>query len=151
MTDVEVRPVTGREEKVFLHLQEQLYAGDPHFVPPLWLAEKDRLDAKKNPFLARVAHQRMLAWRDGLPVGRIMTIDDPRHNETHGDNLAFFGFFEAADQEVTDALLHAAEEWARGVGCKTLQLGVRPSRPPSVEAVVALGWHVEKTEVTKDL
>ena len=96
---MEVRPVSGREEKVFLYLPRRLYAGDPHFVPPLWMAEKERLSATKNPFLARVPHQKMLAWRDGEPVGRIMAIDDPRHNEIHGDNLAFFGFFEAEDAE----------------------------------------------------
>ena len=43
MGSVSVRPVSGREEKVFLRLPEDLYRGDPHWVPPLWLAEADRL------------------------------------------------------------------------------------------------------------
>ncbi len=127
MGSVSVRPVSGREEKVFLRLPEDLYRGDPHWVPPLWLAEADRLNPRKNPFLARVPHQKFLAWREGKPVGRIMAIDDDRHNEIHGDNLAFFGFFEAADEEVTTALFEAAEAWAKARGRDALRGPANPS------------------------
>ncbi|NKB87311.1 MAG: N-acetyltransferase [Acidobacteria bacterium] len=127
MASVTVRAVAPRDEKTFMRLPERLYAGDPHWVPPLWMAEKERLSAKKNPFLARVAHQKMVAWRGNEPVGRIMAIDDPRHNEIHGDNLAFFGFFEALDSEVAAALLHAAEEWARERGRDVLRGPANPS------------------------
>jgi len=127
VTAISVRPVTGREHRVFLRLPEALYLGDPHWVPPLMVAEKERLSAKKNPFLARVDHQKFLAWREGKPVGRVMAIDDPRHNEIHGDNLAFFGFFEAAAGDVAAALLVAAEEWARNRGRDALRGPANPS------------------------
>jgi hypothetical protein len=127
MSTIEIRPVGPRDEKVFLHLPEALYRDDPHWVPPLWMAEKERLSATKNPFLARVPHEKYIAWRDGTAVGRIMAIDDPRHNEVHGDNLAFFGFFEATDAEVAGQLLATAEDWARNRGREALRGPANPS------------------------
>ncbi len=127
MSGISVRPVAGREDGVFLRLPETLYLGDPHWVPPLMMAEKERLSARKNPFLARVPHQKFIAWRDGVPVGRVMAIDDPSHNEIHGDNLAFFGFFEAADGEAASALLETAEAWARDRGRDALRGPANPS------------------------
>ena len=127
MAAISVRPVTGREHGIFLRLPQALYLGDPHWVPPLMMAEKERLSAKKNPFLARVAHQKFIAWRGGKPLGRVMAIDDPSHNEIHGDNLAFFGFFEAADGDVATALLTTAEEWARNRGRDALRGPANPS------------------------
>jgi GNAT superfamily N-acetyltransferase len=42
---------------------------------------------------------------------------DDNHNAFHGERMAAFGFFETIDdQEVADALLGAAEEWARAQG-----------------------------------
>ena len=41
-------------------------------------------------------------------MGRVAAIDDENHNRTHGDNLAFFGFFEAKDQDAALALLATA-------------------------------------------
>jgi len=76
---------------------------------------------------ARVDHQKLLAWRDGEPVGRVMVVDDPRHNEIHGDNLAFFGFFEAVDAEAAAALLQTAEAWAAERGRDTLRGPANPS------------------------
>src|SRR5258708_39028368 len=58
----------------------------------------------------------MLAWRSGQVVGRIAAIDDRLHRETHGDNIAMFGFFESADGEAARALLSAVEAWATARG-----------------------------------
>ena len=128
MTAISVKPVAGsREERVFLRLPEALYRSDPHWVPPLWMAEKERLSARKNPFLSRVPHQKFIAWRADEPVGRVMAVDDPVHNEVHGDNLAFFGFFEAADAEVASELLEVVEAWARNRGRDALRGPANPS------------------------
>nr|MBA3555613.1 N-acetyltransferase [Gemmatimonadales bacterium] len=50
-------------------------------------------------------------------VGRVAAISNRLHNETHGDRVGFFGFFECADdQAVADALLAAAADWCRQRG-----------------------------------
>ena len=55
-------------------------------------------------------------------VGRIAAIGNRLHNETHGDKVGFFGFFECAyDQEAAHALFAAAGDWVRARGFDTLR------------------------------
>ena len=71
---------------------------DTESRPPLRLSEHQRLRPRKNPFFAHADVELLLAWRDGRVAGRIASIDDRLHRETHHDNLAMFGFFEADDR-----------------------------------------------------
>ena len=102
-------------------------AGDPHWIPPLRIGEHERLNPSKNPFFAHADVELMLAWRGGTVVGRIAAIDDRLHRETHGENLAMFGFFEAADNEAAHALLAAVETWARVRGRERVRGPISPS------------------------
>ena len=60
-------------------------------------------------------------------VGRIGAIDDHLHNETHRDNLAAFGFFEAEDAGAARALLDEVERWARQRGRAAVRGPLNPS------------------------
>ena len=67
-----VRPVTGKRDlERFINYPYELYKDDPHFVPPLRLAERERFDPKKNPFYQHAAVELFLAERGGRTVGRI--------------------------------------------------------------------------------
>ena len=77
--------------------------GDPHWIPPLRIAEAARLTPTKNPFFQHADVEPLLAWRRDRLVGRVAAIDDRLHNETHGDNAAMFGFFEAEDGDALRA------------------------------------------------
>jgi GNAT superfamily N-acetyltransferase len=75
------------------------------------------LDRKKNPFFEHADAEYFLAERDGAVVGRIAAISNRLHNETHHDQVGFFGFFESGyDQAVADALFSAASDWLRARG-----------------------------------
>ena len=75
------------------------------------------LSRSKNPFFDHGEAEYFLAERDGAVVGRIAAISNRLHNETHGDRVGFFGFFECIDdQEVADALFQAAPDWCRARG-----------------------------------
>ena len=64
------------------------------------------LSRSKNPFFEHAEAEYFLAERGGEVVGRIAAISNRLHNETHGDRVGFFGFFESIDdQAVADALL----------------------------------------------
>src|SRR5262249_37381715 len=85
------------------------------------------LTPKKNPFFAHAEVELLLAFRNGRIVGRIAAIDDHLHNETHGDNLAAFGFFEAEDSDTARVLLDSVEQWPKQHGRAAVRGPLNPS------------------------
>jgi len=107
--NVEVRPVASRRELTrFIKLPWRLYRNEPRWVPPLVSERRRFLDREKNPFFEHAEAEYFLAERGDEVVGRIAAISNRLHNQTHGDRVGFFGFFETIDdQAVADALLDA--------------------------------------------
>jgi hypothetical protein len=125
---VDVRGVRSRRDlRRFVDYMYERNAADPHWVPPLRIGEHERLNPKKNPFFAHADVDLLLAWRGDRVVGRVAAIDDRLHQQTHGDNVAMFGFFEAADGKVASALLSAVETWARARGRARVRGPISPS------------------------
>lgn len=119
---VEVLPVTGaRLRKLFVGFPWQIYAGDPHWTPPLLVESLAFINPRRHPFYRHGAAVQLLAMRDGRPLGRVMASDDPGYNAAHGSNVGCFGLFECVDdQSVADALLDAAADWLRRRGRKQI-------------------------------
>jgi GNAT superfamily N-acetyltransferase len=125
---ITVRPVGGRGDfRRFISYAYERNRGDAHWVPPLRIGESERLRPEKNPFFAHADVQLLLAFRDGRIVGRIAAIDDHLHNQTHRDNLAAFGFFEAEDADAGRALLASVETWAGERGRSAVRGPLNPS------------------------
>ena len=91
------------------------------------MSERERLTPSKNPFFEHATVELVLAVRDGRIAGRIAAIDDQLHNQTHDDNMAAFGFFEADDAETSRALLDYVEAWARKRGRSIVRGPLNPS------------------------
>ncbi len=105
---------TRQDLKRFIDFPYRLHARDPVWVPPLRRDVDLLLSRSKNPFFEHAEAEYFLAERDGDVVGRIAAISNRLHNETHGDRVGFFGFFESIDdQHVATALLDAAARWCR--------------------------------------
>ena len=115
---VEVRPVRGRRDlRAFIRLPWRLYEGAANWVPPLLTERKRHLDRKRNPFFEHAEAEYFLAWRDGVPVGRITAHVDDRLTEFQKNRWGLFGFYESEnDPAVATALLDAAESWLRERG-----------------------------------
>jgi hypothetical protein len=111
---LEIRPLgfSRRDRRRFVRVSFDLHRADPNWVPPLWIDVLGELNPAKNPFFEHATVQHLLALRDGVAVGRIAAIVNHRHNEFHDARDAHFGWFEAADEEVANELLAAAEAWA---------------------------------------
>jgi GNAT superfamily N-acetyltransferase len=125
---IDIRPLRDRRDfSRFIDYAYTRNAHDPKWVSPLRLGERDRLNPKKNPFFAHADVQLFLATDGDRVVGRIGAIDDRLHNETHKDNIAMFGFYEADDAEGTRLLLAAAERWAKDRGRAALRGPINPS------------------------
>jgi GNAT superfamily N-acetyltransferase len=127
--DIDVVAVDGKSAlKEFIELPYSLYRDDAHWVPPLRIAVKELLDRKKHPFYANAEAEFFIARRNGRVAGRIAGIIDRNHNQFHGDNAGFFGFFESEDDaEVARLLLTVARNWTRQRGAQVLRGPVNPS------------------------
>jgi GNAT superfamily N-acetyltransferase len=127
--DIHVVALDGKSAlKEFIELPYLLYRDHAHWVPPLRIAVQELLDRKKHPFYANAEAEFFLARRDGRVAGRIAAILDRNHNQFHGENAGFFGFFESEDDPaVAGALLAAAREWTFQRGARVLRGPVNPS------------------------
>ncbi|HCC29218.1 MAG TPA: hypothetical protein DEQ03_04045, partial [Marinilabiliales bacterium] len=64
---------------------------------------------------------RLLAFKDGQAVGRVMGLVNHKYNQSHNEEDARFSFMETYnDQEVANALIEAVHQWAKDKGMKNL-------------------------------
>ncbi|MHB1844163.1 MAG: GNAT family N-acetyltransferase [Deltaproteobacteria bacterium] len=121
-SDVSVEPVRGPKDlDRFVTLPWQIYAGDPHWVAPLYMERRDFLNPRRNPFYQHGVVELFLARRQGEVVGRIAAIEDRNYNEFHQSKVCAFGLFECVDDpDVAEALFAQAEAWARARGLTSL-------------------------------
>ncbi len=122
-----VKVASRRDLNRFVDYPYRKYRGDPVFVPPLRMGELDKLNEAKYPFYHNASRTLYLAQRDGRVVGRIAAIDNRAHNQQFGENVLFFGFFEADDADASTALYRAVEEEARALGREAVRGPTSPT------------------------
>ncbi len=115
---ITVRDVaTKKDLKAFINLPERLHRGHANWVHPIYMDEWKYFDPGKNESFSYCDTIRLLAERDGRPVGRAMGIINPRYNEHREERTARFGYLETPeDQAVVHALLARVEDWSRAKG-----------------------------------
>ncbi len=105
---------TQADWKTFIDLPWKIYKNDANWVPPLKIAVRDLLDAKKNPFFKHAEMIVLLCLEDGNCVGRMIGVVDHDHNQFHDEKTAFFGFLETTnDQQVINLLFEEVSQWAK--------------------------------------
>jgi GNAT superfamily N-acetyltransferase len=129
LSGLEVVAVDSKSaSKEFIELPYRLYRQESHWVPPLRIAVKELLDKAKHPFYAEAETELFLARRDGQVVGRISAILNKAHNQFHGEQAGFFGFFDCVNEvPVAEALLNRARQWTADRGARFLRGPVNPS------------------------
>jgi hypothetical protein len=111
---ITVSPVSGsRQLSTFIKLPRRLYDGLPGYVPPLDMEERDLLSPRKSAFYDHGFGCYFLAWRNGVPVGRISAQIDALVLQQPGPRTGFFGALDTVDPECVAPLLHAAETWLK--------------------------------------
>lgn len=113
MTELLLRPADrGRAREDFIALPRRLYAGRPGFVPPLHSERRAALSPRKNPYFQHAEVRLWVAYRGGVPVGRISAQVDSLFRGRHDAEAGHFGFLDAVDEAaVFAALTGAAESW----------------------------------------
>ena len=122
MSDVNIKKVSNRREmKAFVRFNYELYKDCPYAVPDLLEDTLDTFNPRKNAAFDFCEADCFLALREGKIVGRIAAIINHKANRTWGTNNARFGWIDFVDdEEVSRALLEAAEKWGRDHGCDKL-------------------------------
>src|SRR5690606_38718636 len=107
-----VRPVSGRaDRRAFLAVPGRIHRDDPAWIAPLGLERRLHF-SRFNPFFEHGRWQSWVAWRGGVPVGRIAAHVDDLHRARYGPDTGHFGLLDAADDDaVFAALVDAAEDW----------------------------------------
>jgi len=110
MSTIEVVEVESASQlRKFIAYPNELYKDDPNYVAPLTSERLEFFDFKKNPFYRSAKAKLFLARRNGQIAGRIATCVNFNHNEFHGEQAGFFGFFECPDNyEIASMLLKVA-------------------------------------------
>ncbi len=113
MSNLQIEPVsTKRQRKDFLNLPWQIYADDPHWIPPLRSHQKEMVGFASHPFYGQADAQAFVAYRDGQPSGRLLVLINPAHNEQYDERIGFWGFFECINEpSVASGLFQAARSW----------------------------------------
>jgi len=121
MLPLQIQPVkTDDDRRAFLSLPWQVYRDDPFWVPPIFSERMHFIT--EHPFLEHANVEFFMARRGGEVIGTIAAFTNHAHNQFHGENIGFFGFFEVLeDPEAARALLTAAENWAREHGHTALR------------------------------
>jgi len=108
---------TRKQHKQFLDLPYTLHKADPNWRAPLRFERAAQLDPKKNPAAKPITVQFFLAYKNGKCLGRIAAFLNASHDDHYKDNAGFFGYLDsAADSQITQALLSAAEDWVKSKG-----------------------------------
>lgn len=121
--EVRIVPVaTKAQRREFARFPWRVYRNDPNWVPPIYQDRLAILDPDKHPFYEHAEVQLFLALRGQEVVGTISAHVNHRHNETWGDKVGFFGFFEVIeDCAVAEALLDTAAQWLRNRGMEAIR------------------------------
>ncbi len=128
---------TRAQMRDFFSLKRKIYRNDPAVVYPLRSMERLQLDADRHPFYQHASREMFVCYRGHEPVGRIVAIKDDMHNHHNDDQVGFFGFFEAIDdQRIVNSLLDSAADWLRNHGCQSMRGPVNPSMKSDFGVVV---------------
>ena len=117
-----IRPVlTKADRKAFVDLPFRLYRDDPAWVPPLKDEAYGLITPGKNPFFEHAEAQLWLAERGGAVVGRVSAGLDHLWqgmpaDKGGGKDTGNWGYLDAEDEEIGQALIATAEGWLRQRG-----------------------------------
>ena len=145
MSTIEVKEVKDSKmmkQFIMFPWTSKIYENDPAWVPPIIGDMKKLFNPKKGYFyeIGEVAY--FLAYKDGVPAGRITAHVNRMYEEKYNKETGFFGFYEAIDDlDVARALFATAEGWLKKKG-KT-----RVEGPQSFSIYDSVGFEVLGEEI----
>ncbi|MBR2151010.1 MAG: N-acetyltransferase [Prevotella sp.] len=123
MNEVKVIEVKSRQQmNDFISIPSDVYRGNGQYVPDLEGDVPKLFDPKSNSALDFSDIQPFVAYRDNIPVGRIVGIVNRKANDCwHTHNVRFSMIEFVDDLAVSKALIAAVEDWGSQRGMDTIQ------------------------------
>lgn len=120
---IEIIKVTTRKQlKQFAGFANELYKGNPYYVPELYEDTLNTLDKKHNAAFEFCEADYFLAYKERKLVGRVAAIINNRANDKWNTKAVRFGWIDFVDdKEVSKALLGSVEQWGRERGMNEIQ------------------------------
>lgn len=114
--------VTNKALKAFVHFPNDLYKGNPCYVPQIESMDRDTLDPKTNHAFEVCEAQYWLAYDEkGTVVGRVAGIINHSYNEKVGEKICRFGWIDFIDDPaVSEALMQTVEQYAKEKGMNVI-------------------------------
>ncbi len=113
---IQVKEVCDKKSlNAFIRVPGTIYRNDPKWIPPLLMERRQAL-SPSHPFFKHAEWQAWIAYRGGVPVGRITPQIAALHLEKSDQKTGFFGLIEAPDDAVFASLFATAEDWLSNRG-----------------------------------
>ena len=111
-----------RQMNDFVDVAKCIYGGVEQYVPDLANDVRNLFNPKKNPGMQFSVIQPFVAYRNEMPVGRIVGIVNKKANAHWKEKSVRFSMIEFIDDiEVSRALIDAVSQWGQAQGMDTLQ------------------------------
>ena len=119
---IEVKQISSkRDKKKFFKFVIDLYKGNAHAAPNLYMDEFAEFDPEKNDAFRFADCKMFLAYKDGKLAGRVAGIWHRGVNEKFGYKQLRFTRFDVIDDfEVTKALFDELYKWAKELGMEEI-------------------------------
>ena len=117
MNTLQIDLSNQKQVRDFLSLPSRIYRDIPQWVPPLEGDERTRMNPKRYPYFKHSKAAFFLAYRDGIPVGRLTVLDNRPYNDHNHEQTAFFYHFECEpDLNSASSLFEVGFDWTRQRG-----------------------------------
>lgn len=117
-----------RSMRDFLRLPFRIYQGDPNWVPPVISEVRRVLDPQRNPYFLNASLRLFVCYNGCTSVARVAIIINRLHEMKFGARTAFFGFFEAMNDEAAVRSLFAeVESYCRSENVEVLEGPFNPN------------------------
>lgn len=126
---IEVDLLNDKKQRAdFIDVPWQLYSGEPHWVPPLRLAQ-DELLRPTHPFFQSAKIKAWVVYNsDQKPIARIAAVRNYAFEKYHQQQVGFFGFFECPqNQKLASDLFDLAAAFLRSEGLNQMHGPISPS------------------------
>ena len=123
MSTIEIREAGSRADfDAFVEAAHRAQAGNKHYVPLLRDEMHWAFDKRKSPLVRENDVHAFVAYRDGIPIGRIASVVNRANLAKYNDATGHFGLLQGIDdQALFAALLERAAQDLRGKGMRRIQ------------------------------